>query len=175
MPNDQYDFASWKMAMAILATMRGVPCMYYGTEILMTGNKDNGHGFIREDFPGGWEGDERSAFTPEGRTVNEQEAYSYVQKLLLWRKKNMAVQKGEFKHFIPENKTYVYFRYTESSCVMVALNHDTHALKALSMDKYKECTKGFTFGKNVITGENVNYMDAVTIPPRSALIIEFKK
>lgn len=169
------NFNSWKMAMVVLSTMRGIPCIYYGTEILMTGNKDDGHGFIREDFPGGWQGDESNAFTATGRTPQQQQAYEFLRNLLTWRKTQKAVHEGDFKHFIPEDNVYVYFRYTEDQCVMVALNNSTNELKALDHVRFNECLAGYSAGINVVTGEAVNYLDAFTIPPKSALLLELKK
>lgn len=169
------DYERWKMAMVVMSTMRGIPCFYYGTEILMEGNQDDGHGFIRQDFPGGWPQDERSAFTSEGRTPAEEEAHGYLQKLLNWRKNQDAIHHGIFKHFIPEDNVYVYFRYTEDACVMVALNNSLNEMKALEHERYAECLQGYTGGINVITGEAVNYLEAFTIPPKSALVLELKK
>jgi len=169
------DFRNWKMAMAILATMRGIPCIYYGTEILMEGNKEDGHGTIREDFPGGWPGDERNCFETSGRTTLENEAYEYIRKLYTWRKNRDEIHSGEFKHYIPKDDVYVYFRYTAQKSVMVAVNKNEHEMKALDHKKFEESLDGYTFGRNVITGELINYLDAITIPPKSAVIIELKK
>jgi glycosidase len=169
------DFDRWKMAMAVLATMRGIPCIYYGTELLMTGDKELGHGKVREDFPGGWSEDLRNAFTREGRTAEENKAYDFMKRLLTWRKEQEVIHHGKFKHFVPEDNVYVYFRYNGSNCIMVALNNNDHELKALDHEKFKECLEGYTFGKNVITGEVTNYLDAFTVPPKSPLILELKK
>ena len=169
------NLSNWKMGMAVMATMRGIPCIYYGTEILMKGDKEMGHGFIREDFPGGWPEDTRNAFTKEGRTPQENQAYEYLRRLLQWRKGQSVIHTGQFRHFVPEDNVYVYFLYNEKNCVMVALNNNSHELKALDHDKFDENLKGYTFGKNVITGEVVNYLETFTIPPKSALILELKK
>jgi glycosidase len=75
------NFSKWEMAMATLMTMRGIPMIYYGTEILMTGNAGDGHGFIRKDFPGGWPDDKTDAFTKEGRSKQQNEAFSFLQNL----------------------------------------------------------------------------------------------
>lgn len=169
------DYNKWKMAMAVLTTMRGIPCFYYGTEILMAGNKDKSHGDVRQDFPGGWIGDTRNAFVREGRTVQENTAYDYLRRLLQWRKTQPAIHYGELKHFVPEDNVYVYFRYNDRSCIMVALNNNEHELKALDQEKFVEFLNGYSVGKNVITGETVKYLGAFTVPPKSALILELKK
>ena len=104
------DLNRFKQALAFLLTVRGIPQIYYGTEILMAADKSEGDGALRRDFPGGWAGDKQNAFTPSGRTLLQNEAYTYVSKLLNWRKGNDAIGKGSFKHFITQNEVYVYER-----------------------------------------------------------------
>lgn len=169
------DLNKWKMGITYLMTSRGIPMVYYGTEILMTGLEEEGHGFIRKDFPGGWAEDQINAFTPEGRTNDQNEAFNYLQKLLKWRQSKEVLHKGKLTHFVPENETYVYFRHDASNCIMVAMNNSTNEMKALKMDRYTECVKNYTYAINVITGKNVNYLDAVTIPPKSVVVLELKK
>ncbi len=169
------NFSKWKMAMATLMTMRGIPMIYYGTEILMTGNAGDGHGFIRKDFPGGWPDDKTDAFTKEGRSKQQNEAFGFLQNLLEWRKSNGAVHFGELKHFVPAADVYVYFRHKDENCIMVALNNSSNAVRALDTDKFKECLKKFNYAVNVITGETINYIDAFSLPPKSVLVLEFGK
>ena len=169
------DLNKWKMGITYLLTTRGIPMVYYGTEILMTGLEEEGHGFIRKDFPGGWKEDPVNAFTVEGRTPTQNEAFNYLQKLLNWRKSKDVLHKGKLTHFVPENETYVYFRHNDSECIMVAFNNSKNEMKALKMDRYAECVKNYNYALNVITRENVNYLDAVTIPPKSVIVLELKK
>ena len=169
------NFGKWKMAMATLLTMRGIPMIYYGTEILMTGNAGDGHGFIRKDFPGGWPGDKTNAFTQEGRTKQQNEAFGFLQNLLKWRKSNDAVHFGELKHFVPSEDTYVYFRHFDDKCIMVALNNSPNAVRALGTGKFNECLKKFNYAVNIVTGETINYLDAFSLPPKSVLMLEFRK
>ncbi len=169
------DFASWKMAMALMLTTRGIPCIYYGTEILMEGIEHTGHGNIRKDFPGGWPSDGRNAFKPDGRTPEEQAAFAYLKKLVNWRNKRAVIHHGEFKHFIPQNNTYVYFRYDNEDCTMVAFNNNPTEMKALDASPYKECIDPYTYAVNALTGEPVYFIDSFTIPPKSVLILDFKK
>jgi len=72
------DLDKYKMGLAFYYTTRGIPMVYYGTEILMTGEEHLGHGYIRQDFPGGWAGDEINAFTGEGLNADQLEAQRYV-------------------------------------------------------------------------------------------------
>ena len=161
--------------MATLLTMRGIPMIYYGTEILMTGRAGDGHGFIRKDFPGGWPGDKDDAFTKEGRTKEQNEAFGYLQNLLKWRKDNKAVHFGELKHFVPANDVYVYFRHNDDKCVMTALNNSPNAVRALDTGKFSECLKEFNYAVNVITGDVIKYLDAFSLPPKSVMVLEFRK
>ena len=117
------DFQKYKMAMAVLATVRGIPQLYYGSEIGMAGNKDKGDADIRQDFPGGWEGDSNNAFSKEGRTSMQNDYFDFTSKLFSWRKTKTAVHFGKMTHYIPEDNTYVYFRYDEKETVMVIINN----------------------------------------------------
>ena len=165
----------WKMGIAFLLTTRGIPMIYYGTEILMTGEESSGHGEIRKDFPGGWKGDPLNAFTSLGRTKEQNEALTYLRNMLRWRMNNKAVTQGKLKHFIPENETYVYFRYTNDECIMVAMNNSPNEMKALKTERFTECIKDYKYAMNVLTGQTVNYLEALTLPPKSVTVLELKK
>ena len=169
------DFDRWKMGMGTLLTMRGIPTLYYGTELLMTGEESDGHGQIRKDFPGGWPEDQRNAFSEEGRTAQENEAFDFLKNLLNWRKTTVADQSGYLKQYVPENQLYIYFRSLEEHNVMVVLNNSQNELKAFENKRYMESLQGYSYGKNIITGEILYYLDSFTIPPQSILIIELFK
>lgn len=167
------DLDLYKMGMTYLATMRGIPQIYYGTELLFTNEKQGDHGQIREDFPGGWEGDDRNGFTGEGLSEQEAEAQNFLSKLLNWRKENPVIHSGKLKHFAPQqNGLYVYFRYNEDKTVMVILNKGKEA-EEVSPERYREITKDFTEGTDVITDETYDLVD-FEVPARSALILELK-
>ena len=169
------DLSKWKMGITYLLTTRGTPMIFYGTEILMTGEKEQGDGYIRKDFPGGWANDKVNAFTAEGRTGEQNEAFDYLRKLLKWRQSKDVLYNGKLTHFVPENETYVYFRHNESDCIMVAINNSSHEMKALKMDRYAECLNNYTYAINVITDETINYLDAITIPPKSIIVLDLNK
>lgn len=168
------DMNKLKMAMTFVATVRGIPMFYYGTEIAMTGLEHEGHGHIRKDFPGGWGGDKRSAFTAEGRTKVENEAYEHLKQLLTWRKNSKPVIVGKFKHFIPENGIYVYFRYTNDEVVMVAINNNDTEMK-LNTDRFSEVLNDYSSGQDVINNKTVDICKDITLKPMSATILELKK
>ncbi len=164
----------FKLAMAFLLTTRGIPEIYYGTEILMTGHENRGHGNLRKDFPGGWQGDKTDAFTAEGRTKEQNEAFDYLKKLLIWRKNNKVIHTGKLKHFIPENGVYVYFRYDDNESVMVLLNNSNKE-QEIKTDRFAECLKGFNSGKDIISGKEINDLNIIKIPAKTAKIIELEK
>lgn len=168
------DINKFKMGMAFLLTTRGIPMIYYGTEILMTGEEEKGHGFIRKDFPGGWPEDTRNAFSPEGRNKNENVAHDYLRHLLNWRKNTKVLHNGTLTHFVPENGTYVYFRHNENECIMVALNNSSE-YKTISTDRFKECISGYTSAVNVVTGEKLTDLSTIQMKEKSATILELLK
>lgn len=165
------DINKFKLSMAVLFTTRGTPQIYYGTEILMTGHEHQGHGFIREDFPGGWDGDKKDAFIRSGRTDEQNEAFDFVKRILNWRKGNNAIQNGKLTHYLPEDGVYVYFRYTEEESVMVMLNN-TNEDKEVKMERFYENLKGYSTGRSVLDRRSWENLDKITVPAKSPLIIE---
>ncbi|NQV02445.1 MAG: cyclomaltodextrinase C-terminal domain-containing protein, partial [Bacteroidia bacterium] len=160
-----------KMAMAFILTTRGIPQIFYGTELLMTTGEDEGHGALRLDVPGGWPGDTRDAFTDEGRTAEEQEMYSYLQTILQWRKTKPVIHSGQLRHYIPQEGVYVYFRYNETDTVMVVMNNNDE-VKALDTGRFSDFLESRFKGTEIITGQQINQLNPITLAPKSAQIIE---
>jgi neopullulanase len=167
-----FDMQKYKMGVAHLLTTRGIPEIYYGTEIMMGGQKSKGDGDIRRDFPGGWPGDPRNAFLSTGRTNIENEAFSYLNKLLQYRKENPVLHHGKMIQFIPQHNLYVYFRINEQKTVMVILNNSSQK-SALDADRFEECLMGKRQGRDIITGTPVN-LQGMEVEGKSAMIIEIK-
>jgi glycosidase len=165
----------YKMGLSFIMTTRGIPQLYYGTEIVMDGDKRKGDGNLRQDFPGGWPGDRKSAFTRTGLTDNESEALDFTRLLLNWRKNNELIHTGKLKHFIPYDGIYVYFRYNDDESIMVIFNNNEKESKTISRERYKESLAGYTKGHEVITGKTINDLDSIRIEPKTAMIIELKK
>lgn len=168
------DINKYKQMMTFMATTRGIPQVYVGSEILLEGKKSDGDGVMRIDFPGGWEGDERNAFTAEGRTTKENEAFNFTSKLFNWRKDNPVIHTGKLKHYIPENGTYVYFRTNENKSVMVVINKNEKAFD-LNLKRFAESISGFKAGKDVITGKEFDLSSGIiTLAPNTSLVLELK-
>jgi glycosidase len=159
----------YKSAMTMLLTLRGVPQMYYGDEILMK-NFSNPDGLVREDFSGGWPGDKNDKFTATGRTEKENDAFNYVRKLANYRKNTTALQTGKMMQYIPEKGIYVYFRYDNKKTVMVAYNSRDNE-QTTSAARYFEQIKNAKKAKNVITDETVDLAN-FTIGGKSTLVFE---
>ena len=160
----------YKLAMTLVATTRGTPQIYYGSEIGMRGDKGKGDGAIRKDFPGGWATDANNAFTKDGRT-EEQEAYhSFSKTLFNFRKETPALHTGELLHYLPENNVYVYFRSLEDQSVMVVLNNNPEE-QTLDLSRFAEGIKKATTGKELFSQNTLNLNEPLTVKGKSPLVI----
>ena len=171
--NELVDFENYKLMTTLLATVRGVPQTYYGTEISIKGSKEKGDADLRKDFPGGWPDDLRSAFTPIGRTPTENKYFDFTAQLFNWRKSEPVIHHGKTMHYAPQNEVYVYFRYTDTKSVMVILNANDEA-QTLDLSRYKQRIGSATEAKDVFSGARVNLSNSLKIPPKSSSIISFK-
>ena len=168
------DFDKYKMGMVFLMTTRGIPMVYYGTEILMTGEENMGHGYIREDFPGGWQGDKINAFTGEGMDEKQAEAQEFLSLLQNWRKDKEVLHSGKLLHFVPESGIYVYFRTNDEEVIMVVLNNNNRERKMPLPERFDECLNGKRKAYEVITQTEIEDIKDIFLPPKSAMILEIK-
>lgn len=166
------DVAKLKQAITLLLTTRRIPQLYYGTEVMMNGTKDKSDGYVRKDFPGGWEGDAQNAFTTEGRTPIQNEAYNYFKNLLHWRKGNEVIAKGNMKHFMPFNGTYVYSRSYDGKTVLIILN-GTSKTQELPVARYTEVIQDHKQGKNIIDGSIIDFtQENIKLAPYQSMVVE---
>lgn len=165
------DINKFKQALAIILTTRGIPQILYGTEIVMTGRR---HEILRADYPGGWYEDKRDAFTREGRTPLENDAYDYMTKILNWRKNMDAIHSGKLIHFQPYDGMYVYFRILDDKGVLVAINtNDKHV--QLDSERHDEILQHFTGGVEIVSGEEIRDFKSLSVEANSVKIIELNK
>lgn len=148
------DWTKMKWGLTWLLTLRGIPNMYYGTEILMKNFKNPTDAEVRLDFPGGFQGDPVNKFTAAGRTDKENEAFNYISKLANFRKSSSALTTGNTMQFVVRDGAYTYFRYDAKQTIMVITNTGNKPFSP-NWTMYAERTKGFTKARNVITGEEV--------------------
>ena len=163
-----------KMALTYLLTIRGIPQIFYGTEILMD---NTGHhkvdGLIRSDFPGGWNGDSANAFTGKNLSAAQLNMQSYLKQLLNWRKNNPVIANGEILHFAPFDGLYVYFRYNKEKTLMVVMNKNTTAT-TIDSKRFQEILKNKSTATNVMSNESFSVQSSLTVPAKSATVFEIK-
>jgi len=164
------DMASFKMGIALLYTLRGIPSVYYGTEILMK-NFSDPDAKVREDFPAGWPGDASNKFTSSGRTRQEQEAFDFCSLLGTWRRANPWIGKSKLMQFVPEENTYVYFRYDDKHTVMCVYNGNDKA-HTLNLGRFNERLGTAKVGRDILNRRELDLSRELVIDPRQVLVIE---
>lgn len=162
---------AFRQATAFLLTIPGIPQLYYGQELLMNGLKDGGDGYVRRDVPGGWPDDKENQFEASGRSAIQNEAWSYLQTLLKWRKGNDIIAKGSMKHFMVNRGVYVYERSLNGKSVLIMINGTSKEVD-LPLDRYAEVLHGKTSAKNIITGRTLSLDKQTTLAPKEVLVME---
>ncbi len=166
--------AEFKMALAWLMTTRGIPQIYYGTELMMGHENRGGDDEVwRQTMPGGFPNDSRSVFTKEGRTQKENEIHEYTKKLIHWRNSSPAIHEGKLVHFIPQDNVYVYFRVHKDQTVMVVMNNSEEN-RMLDRARFAEILDQFKSGENVLTSRTINLSDDFSVDAKSTVILELK-
>lgn len=179
-----------KIAMTMMATMRGIPQIFAGDELMFVSSKPDNigdHPGLRVDFPGGWEGDEIDLFTAEGREAQTHntdglkvekgqaaDLFNYVSRLFQWRKTADVIHNGKTMHFMTRDNTYAYFRYNDEAAVFVYINNNLEPVN-IPWSYYSEITEGLQGGVDVLTGEPVEISDATVVAPKTALVVEYKR
>ena len=161
----------YKMAMTFILTTRGIPQVYYGTEILMEGPKD--HGSLRADFPGGWPNDKKNAFTGRGLSKSQKEIQSLLRKILNWRKTSSAITTGDLIHYVPEDGIYIYFRRHQEDLVMVVINNNDR-LKKVNPVNFKEILSGRSKAINILDDKEYDLKKTIHIAKKSVLVLDFR-
>jgi len=172
--------ADYKLALTLIATTRGIPQIYYGSEIGMKGKKEVGDADIRKDFPGGWGAlDDHNAFFTngdvnnlrgmKGRTEQEEAYFQFTKQLLNWRKNQPVIHSGKMKQFVPENNVYVYFRYNESDTLMVIINNSIKE-ETLKLNRFDEMLSGKSILRDVFTNQDSKLTNTLTLPAKTAMV-----
>ncbi|MCY7352341.1 MAG: glycoside hydrolase family 13 protein [Cytophagaceae bacterium] len=168
------DLAKYKLGVTWMLTTRGIPSWYYGTEVLMKNTKNPSDAEVRRDFPGGFPGDRSDKFTAAGRNNQENEAFDYVKKLATYRKATPALHAGKLMQYLPQNGTYVFFRYTSDKTVMVATNTNDTDIN-LDTSRFTERMSGFSKARNVLTDEVLTDIKSIKLPGKTALVLELSR
>jgi glycosidase len=163
-----------KMGIGWLLTTRGIPEMYYGTEILLKGIS-NPDGLVRGDFIGGWKEDAQNKFTQQGRTESENDVFNWTKRLANFRKASSAIKTGKLMQYVPEDWVYTYFRYDDKQTVMVVMNTSNDE-KTIHPDRFSERTTGFTKAKNVVAGWTADLTAKEwKVPGKSIWVLELSR
>lgn len=161
-----------KSSLLFTATTRGIPQIYYGTEILTTSPIERDDGLLRADFPGGWSTDTINGFTGKGLSAAQRDVQLYLKKLFNWRKQCSVISNGKLLHYIPHDGTYVYFRYNDAHTLMVIINKNTGDSQ-LDLHRFSTMIKNKTRGKNIITDQIVDLTQPLTLNALTSIAIEW--
>lgn len=167
------NFNKFKQAMVMVATLRGVPEVYYGTEIFMEG-EEKYHPSLRRDFPGGWAGDSASVLENRNLSSRQTEALSFIKNLFNWRKTNSAIHTGKLIQYIPEDNIYVYFRLGNAPGKGVAtIINGNNETKQLKLKRFAEL-QNVKSGREIISQSEINLSQPeISLPSQGALVIEY--
>jgi len=162
-----------KIVMTLISTLRGIPQILYADELMaVSKDRSQGHGGLRIDFPLDWKDDMVAV-----------DVHDYCQKLFNWRKTATAIHNGKTIHFLRRDNTYAYFRYNDEQVVFVYVNNSRRN-EYIPWADYAEFTVAgaarrgsaapqLLAGRNVITGETVDFSQPVKVGPRSCIVVEF--
>jgi neopullulanase len=158
-----------QLACGLTLTLRGIPQLYYGDEIGMPGGADPDN---RHDFPGGWSDDPKNAFTPDGRTPQQQQIFSYVQTLLRLRREHPVLAQGHLWHLASDDSFYIFERDSDEEKLIVAFNNsrESHQLKIPTKDTPVQDAAGLTTLLGESHGKIADSHLEVSMPPRSLTI-----
>lgn len=161
----------WKQAIAFLLTSRGIPQLYYGTELLMNGSKEGSDGYIRCNVP-------VEQFDASGRTPLQNEAFDYMSALLGWRRQHSRLMKeGVLKHYAPmADGVYAYSRILpDGSDSVVVLMNGTDSETVADIDRFDEILVPGSVMTDIITGNDVELKPGLKLPPRATFVLQTKQ
>ena len=165
--NDDMDL--YKMAMSIVLTTRGIPQIYYGTEIILKSTGD--HGELRKDFPGGWQGDRANAFTGKSLGKDKSDAQIFLKTLLNWRKNSLPIAKGRLIHYPPKDGVYVYFRSHGDELVMLLVNNNFEPV-SVDLKRFYEVLDKRKQARSVISSLDYDLREKISIKEKTVLILD---
>lgn len=168
------DVGRMKISMALLATLRGMPQIFSGDEMMFRSHDmSKGHIALRVDFPGGWQGDATDLFDPAQRTGAAKEIFDYTRRLFNWRKTKDVIHNGRTLHFVDRNNTYAYFRYDDTEAVFVFVNNTDRPV-TVPWSRYSEISSTLRDGRDVITGRSVDPA-SLQVAAGDVVVVEFTR
>jgi glycosidase len=168
------DLDLMKTAMLFCMTTRGVPQVYYGSEVLMTSPAQRDDGRLRGDYPGGWDGDKVDAFTGVGLTQDQTDFKQFLTELLQMRKQNTVFHKGKLIHYVPKDGVYVYFRQDDKHTAMVILNKNQEPYR-LETGRFSQFMDGSIIkGLDLLSDKVVDFKEGILLEPRKSYVIKLQ-
>ncbi len=169
------DFRLMRMALAFVATAPRIPQFFYGAELGLIGPKTRDDGRLRQDFPGGWEGDSANAFTGVGLQPEQRALQDWLRRLLQWRKSSKLVHQGKTMQYMPQGGVYAFFRYQPGTAerVMVVFNKNNQA-QALDTRRFAEMLDRPYKARDVITGAEQALGPTLGLPARSVTVLDLR-
>jgi alpha-glucosidase len=135
--------ALYKLAVVLLYTYIGIPSIFYGDEIGLSGGDDP---YNRKVMP--WDSDSRNL-----------ELFVFFKKMISLRKENRVLQYGSFIELLTEGDLYVFCRKLHEQTVIVVLNRSADN-QIINLDLRKAGLEQGTL-HNYFTGEQLQYNNAV--------------
>lgn len=164
----------YRQALTLLLTLRGIPQLYYGDELAMAANKSKGDGLLRQNFPGGFQGDSINALTTENLTPIMRDTYNFTRQLLQWRKGNETIAKGTLRQYAVSNGIYVYAREYKGNVVTVLLNGNNHPT-TVDLSRYSEVLPQ-AHAWDVVSGKNIQWTEGtLSLEKRGVMVLDFNK
>lgn len=168
------DPKKYEMGIGMLFTLRGIPCIYYGTEILMS-NFSDPDGKVREDFPGGWEGDLENKFDKNNLNEEERKAFNFLSTLSKFRKNNPQYFLGDLVHFVPQKEVYVYFRVAQNGEQLMVIVNTGQKDQELDTQRFNERQLVGSTAVDIITQKEKKIGNSLFAPAQSIQIIQLKQ
>ena len=169
------DVRLMKIVHTLLATMRGMPQMLYGDELMFRStDRSKGHPTLRCDFPGGWQDDSVNLFNRAEHSGVQKEIFDHTHRLFNWRKGKEVIHTGRTLHFIDRDNTYAFFRYNDTDVVFVYVNNSDDE-RSVPWSRYAEISSELSWGVDVLSGQSVEMKDGYKVAPHTAIVIEFKR
>lgn len=171
--NETYpSLTDYKLALTLIATTRGIPQIYYGSEIGMRGSKAVGDADIRRDFFKG--------ISTEERTPDQEAYYQFTKNLFNWRSSQKVIHDGALLQYVPQNNVYVYFRFlspeqagSEDAEVLMVILNNSQKEEELLWSRFLEGLHGYEFGNDVLTNQSFDFGQTTgKIPAKTAYIIK---
>ena len=167
------DFARFKLGLGMLYTLRGVPTIYYGTELLFAAKDD--HGAMRQDFAGGWPGDKSSGFTGQGLAPEQKEAQAYLRQLGALRAEQKLIGQGRFMQFTPDMGSFAYAWYSDSEVILVLANGD-EVLRTWPVERFAELgLKPGTPVSDLLIGGGFNAEASLDFGAKGIRVLKFSR